>query len=803
MHKFILSVIIMSLCFESFGQSEGISGKIVDEQQQALAYVIVFLKKSSDSTIYKVETTNEAGSFQFTGVQEGSYLLKAEFLGYKPFQKEINFKMADGNRNEGTLQMVTETKELQAVNIVAEKPFIEHQADKTVVNIENSIIQTGSSLLEVMEKLPGVMVDQDARISLRGKQGVIIMMDGKPSTLAGQDLANWLRGMPSANIQKIELITNPSAKWDAAGNAGIINIISKRNRQEGYNGNISATYGQGVYAKYNASFHFSYKRDKINFFTQMSYANRKGFNHLVIDRKFYDGEEVISRFQNNNYIVFPFNTYSPRIGLDYFITPKTTISFLGAGVANLFNPSADNISTVTGQNGVAVGSFDFTNRSRDRYYNAEGNVQIQHKFDSLGQDLTVHLDYGKYWNNTYQLFTSIYTDGASGDRETSYLVNRPIGDLQLYSMKADYSKPLGKDLNFEAGVKTSLVDSDKNMQFFQRVDGTEIFDSLRSSHFLYSENINAAYINFNKKISKFSLQAGLRAEHTLANGTQVLNGQTFDRNYTQIFPTAYVEYEISEKHRINVNAGRRIDRPHYEQMNPFRRLIDANTFSEGNPFLQPQLTYVSEIGYSFANEIFVNFNYHHTLNNILDVLIQDAVTQNTNQTVVNLGQLDYYSLNVTYSKKLMKWWRTNTTFLSFLPKYKGTVNDFNINQGAPSFHFNTQNTFNIVEGLTMECSFQYNHRNLHAVTIIRPNSNFSIGFQKTILKKQGTITFNFTDIFWNAFPSGLTEWATVREDWTATRDTRVINLGFSYKFGKGQAGRMRRDTGADEEKGRM
>src|SRR5690606_36345589 len=182
--------------------------------------------------------------------------------------------------------------------------------------------------------------------------------------------------------------------------------------------------------------------------------------------------------------------------------------------------------------------------------------------------------------------------------------------------------------------------------------------SLRSSHFLYSENINAAYINFNKKISKFNLQAGLRAEQTIAQGTQVLTGQHFDRNYMQIFPTAYVEYEISEKHRINLNAGRRIDRPHYEQMNPFRRLIDANTFSEGNPFLQPQLTYVTELGYSWANEVFVTFNYHHTINNIMDVLIQDPVTQTTNQTVVNLGLFDYLSLNINYSKKLAKWWRS-------------------------------------------------------------------------------------------------------------------------------------------------
>lgn len=784
-------------------QNSSIKATILDEEHQPVPYVTVFLKHAQDSTLYKGEMTNEAGEINFQNIKSGSFYIQISYLGYQTLKKSDLFVPDSATQiHLGEIILEKQSQQLEGVVVQAEKPFIEKQADKTVVNIENSIIQTGSSIMEVLEKLPGVMVDQDGNVRMRGKQGVRILIDGKPSTLSGQDLVSMLKGLTSSNIQKIELITNPSAKWDASGNAGIINIITKKNKRDGFNGHVNLSYGQGRYSKYNTSFSLNYKKNKFNFFCNYSYANRKAFNHLMIDRKFYNQDTLKTTFITDNYMVFPFNTHSGRLGADYFISPKTSISVLASGVSNDFNPTTISHSDIYGSGNEKVSSYNFTENSIDKFYNSELNTQIQHKFDSTGQELNINLDYGRYWSNTHQLFTTINKDESSNIYSTSYLVSQQIGALNLYSFKADYSKPLKHDIVFESGIKSSLVESDRNMEFYNRINNMDIFDSARSSHFIYKENINAGYLNLLKKFKKVDIQAGLRAEQTLAHGVQKLNGKNFNRNYLQVFPTLYIDYHINEQHNLNVNLGRRIDRPHYEQMNPFKRLIDATTYSEGNPYLLPQLTYNSELSYSYKNTFFINLNYSYTYNNITDVLVQDAATKTTNQTVVNLNTLNYFSIDISYSKRLTKWWKTNTNILSYYPMFKGSINNYYINQGKPSFYINSGNNFSITDGLSAECNFQYNHQNLYGVTLDRTTYNLSVGIQKSILKKQGTITVNLTDIFWKAYPWGITNFGNVTEHWIAKRDTRVLTIAFSYKFGKGQT-KIRRNTGADTEKSRM
>jgi hypothetical protein len=795
----------MSLaCTSLLGQTKSIKGIIADEENKAVPFATVILKNSADSSLYKGEVTNDLGEFTIQDLKDGNYYLQVQSVGFTTLRKgDLVINDNTPSIDMGRIQLFKNTKELGTVTIQAEKPFIERQADKTVVNIENSIVQTGSSIMEVMEKLPGVLVDQDGNIRLRGKQGVIIMIDGKPATLSGPDLANMLRGMPSSNIQKIEIITNPSAKWDAAGNAGIINIVMKKNKIQGYNGNVSAGYGQGRYAKYNTAFSFSYKKDWYNLFVNYGYSNRKGFNNLTLNRKFYENDTLRTTFETNNYIIFPFSTHAPRIGADFYLSKSTTLSLLTSGVSNHFDPSANNHSDIFAGNNEKVTSYDFINDSHDKFYNYQANAQLRHRLDTLGQEITMDLDYGKYWNNTDQLFTTIFRDEASGMYTTNYLAGQQDGSLYLYSAKIDYTKPFKKDLTMEAGLKSSLVNSDKDMKFFNRINDVDHFDTARSSHFLYSENINAAYVSFNKKIKDLILQAGLRAEHTMANGEQKLNGETFKRNYVQVFPTVFIDYKMNEKHGINLSLGRRIDRPGYDQMNPYRRLIDAYTYSEGNPYLLPQLTYNAELSYSFKNTFFVTASYNYTTDNITDILIQDAATKTTVQAVRNLDEVNYYSLGLTYSKRMTKWWKTNTNVQSYLGKFTGTVNNYQIDQGKPSFDVSSNNSFSIMDGLSMECNLQYNNRNLYGVTLMNTTYNLSLGVQKSVMQKKGSITVNFTDILWTAYPSGVTVFGNVTEHWKSKRDTRVLNVSFSYKFGKGNAGKMRKDTGADDEKKRI
>ncbi|MBK6397433.1 MAG: outer membrane beta-barrel protein [Bacteroidetes bacterium] len=799
------SFLICIFCFLQLivsAQNSQISGRVLDENNSPVPYVSVLLKNLTDSILLKGELTNESGEFVFQNLTAGSFFIVIKSPGYLPFESE-SIVLSGVNKNDaGNIILKNSVKDLKAVTIDAERPFIEREADKLVVNVENSIINTGSSVLEVFEKLPGVLVDQDGNIRIRGKQGVIVVIDGKPSALSGQDLLNMLRGMSSSNVQKIEIITNPSAKWDASGSSGVLNIIMKKNKLNGYNGSLSFNYGQGRYPKITPSLSLNYKKDKLNLFFNYSYSDRKGFNNLLINRKFYTDGMLNETFLTNNYILMKFSTHNPRIGLDYSISKKTTVSFLVSGLRNIFKSETDNHTNIFDSANTIVSNLQFSQQSEFESKNYEINSQINHNIDTLGQNLIINLDFGSYNNNSIQNFSTLRTDFTSNTSEIFRLYSDQKGELELYSAKVDYSKPLKNDFNLEAGIKSSLVKSDKDMKFFNQGNNSELFDSSRSSHFIYDENINAAYLSIKRKFKSLIVQVGLRAEQTLATGIQKLNNVSFDRDYFQIFPTVYLDYTTG-KHNINMNLGRRINRPAYEQMNPFKRLIDFTTYSEGNPYLSPELTYVSELSYSYDNTYFVVFNYNRTTDNITDVLIQDAASRTTIQSVVNLYEVNYFGIDLTYSKRISKLWKTNINFQGFDFNFAGTVNNFKIDQGEPTFAFNCDNSLTITQNTSAELGIRFNYKNLYGVTLMRNSWNLSAGVKQFVFQKRGSITLNVTDAFWKSYPRGLTQFGDVTEDWTSIRDTRVVNLGITYNFGKGKAGRMRRNTGADEEKQRI
>lgn len=803
--KQLLILSISLLSFFGYGTKNFngiIKGALTDEKNQAIPFATLMLKSANDSALYKGELTNENGMFSFENIKEGNYFIEIKTIGFEKFTSSvITVSEQTPSTDLGTLNLKSNAQNLEAVMVTTNRPFIERQIDRTVVNIENSLIHSGSSILDVMEKLPAVQVNQDGQISLKGKSGLIIMIDGKPTGMSGQDLANMLKGMSSSNVQKIEIITNPSAKYDAAGNAGIINIIMKKNRREGLSGGVNGSYGQGRYEKMNAGFNLAFKNTKFNLFANYTFSHRKGFNNLVLTRKFYNGDTLNTVFDTYNYILFPFNSHNLRMGSDLYLSKKTTFSILASGVNTQFNPVADNHTNILDGNNNIVNSYDFKNRSIDKFHNYSINTELKHQFDSTGKELIVDLDYAAYGNNADQKFTTTLNDANGTYLNENLLVGDQDGSLSIYAAKADYSGPFKSGAKLEAGLKSSYVEANSNVRFYNKVNEDLIFDSTRSNHFIYSENINAAYVNYSKEFKKLSIQLGLRTEHTNANGKQIITAQTFHRNYIQLFPSVFFDYKLNEKHSLNLSLSRRIDRPAYQQMNPFRKLIDATTYAEGNPYLLPQISYNSELTYTYFNTIFLTLGYSYTTDNITDVLVQDGEKRVTVQTVANLAEVHSYNINLVFTKKLTKWWTTNTSLFSYYSLYNGTVNNYSFNQGWPSFTFNTSNSFPLAKGLSAELSFIYNHTSLYGVTLINPNYNLTVGLQQSILKKRGSITINFSDILWRAWPSGVTDFGNVNENWKAVRDTRILNISFTYRFGKSQA-KMRRNTGADDEKKR-
>lgn len=797
--SFLLVFLSTFLHAQNFDRGE-IKGVVTSDGKAPVEYATVLLKNATDSSLYKGDLTGADGVFQFAKINAGTYFLEINSTGFtKQVISSIKISETDSLHDLGAVSLTTQT--LGGVTISADKPFIEHQADRTVVNIENSTVHAGTTVSEVMEKLPGVQVSQDGTISLKGKSGVIVMIDNRPVMLSGDELANLLRGMPSSGVQKIEIITNPPARYDAAGNAGIINIVTKKNRREGISGSVTAGYGQGQYEKYNGSISLGWKNKKCNLLFNYSYAHNMKFNDIYVTRKLLDHDTTTAFYNTHTWLTAPLETHNPRASADFYLSPKTTLSVLATAAPmslDIFTRSHTNISNSSEQ---PTGSYDFDNRSYGNWSNYAFNTELRHDLDTNGSQISGDLDYARYWSGTKQDYTTLTNDAVGNLVNNALSVSDQRGNLFIYAAKVDYTQMLKNHMRFEAGAKSSLVNTDNDSRFYAVSGNEQQLDSSRSNHFLYNENINAAYLNWNREMEKWTLQFGLRAEQTVADGEQVYTGQTFTRRYAQLFPSAFFNYQLNKKHALNLSFGRRVDRPAYQQMNPYRLVIDATSYKMGNPYLRPEIGYNSELTWSYDNMLSITAGYSLSTDVITEVIIREANTYNTMQTTVNLSHTNYYNLNISYTKKLFPWWTTNTSIFSYYAVYAGTINNHQLSGGTPYVNISTNNSIPFAEGWSAECSYYWTNKFFYGISTYLPAGNLVLGVQKTLFQKRGSVTLNATDVLLTNYTRLMTQLSDIDESWTVHRDLRVVTLSFSYRFGKGST-RIRRNTGADDEKKR-
>jgi hypothetical protein len=700
---------------------------------------------------------------------------------------------------------------MQGVTVTAKKPFIQKLADRIVVNVDNSIVSAGSSALDVLERSPGVTVDQNDAISLRGRAGVIIMIDGKPTPMSGADLANYLRGLPSNAIERIDIITNPSAKYDAAGNSGIIDIRMKKDQRMGTNGTLTAGYGQGVYPKANTGFTFNHRNKKLNFFGNYNYAYRENLNHLIINRNFYDDGVFMGSDDKDNYAWMPFNSHTARLGADFFPSKKTIIGFVINGSFNRFKRNATITTDVTNAQYQPDFRFVTIGTNRDHFENAVVNFNIKHSFDSTGKEITADFDYGSFDSKSLtRTASSFYNLNGTPKRPDDILDGDQTGDLNFKTAKVDYSNPF-KGGKFEIGYKFSLVNSDNDAKFFNVLPSGTVVDATKTNRFFYEEFNNAGYINFSREYKKFDYQLGLRGEQTNIHTRQVKGDRKSKNDYFKLFPSAFFNYHLKEDKTLGVSVSRRIDRPSYSQLNPFLFQIDATIYGTGEPMLKPQMTWSYEMNYTVKNLNFT-LGYSHTtdpqnivLSKILDVIpnFEIAPDQDSNITVqipVNLKTSDYVGLSSTLPIRINKWWNTINTFNIYYDHYNGDLGGSQLDNGAPAANIRTNNTFTFQKGWTAELNANLNTGGRSGYMVLQPQWGLSVGGQKTVLKGKGTVRLNVTDIFWTNRPKAKVEYeGSYIENWHAFRESRVANLSFTYRFGNNKVQQARRRTTASEE----
>lgn len=806
----LLTAFLLAFNPFTFAQTGKISGNIIDGgDQKIIDAATISLLQAKDSSLVKLSLTDKEGHFSFENVKIGKYVVMASSIGHRKVYSPV-LTIADGSTiSAGTLKLITQTTTLQTVTVDTKKPYIERQIDKTVLNVDALISNAGSTAMEVLEKAPGVSVDKDGNISLKGKQGVIIMMDGKPAYLSGSQLANFLKSMPSSAIEQIEIMTNPSAKYDASGNSGIINLRTRKNKMLGFNGSYSASYIQGVYPKYSTSINLNYRQGKVNLFGNYSYSKRIGFEELSINRIFRNNltNVVETIFDQSSFMKNDGESHNAKAGLDFYADKKTTFGIVLSGYLNPRTNEGVNTTLLKNKNNGVDSILYATNNEKARYTNFGTNFNFRHVFDSTNKEITADLDYRVYSQSSNQYFTNNYLNADfSKRRNGSELRGNLPSDIKIYSGKIDYTMPLKKGAKFEAGIKSSYVTTDNDARYENNSGSGFTTDYGKTNHFIYKENINAAYLNFNRQFKKWGVQTGLRMENTIANGHQLGNAlrpdSSFKRNYTNFFPTVYLNYQANKNNNFNLNFGRRIDRPSYQDLNPFYYFLDEYTYKVGNTLLRPQFTNSIEFSHTYKGFLTTTLNYSETTDVFADALDQINAERKTFISQKNIATRKNLGLAVSANFPVSKVWSANIYTNVFNNKYYGTLNTGILDVNATMFMANISNQFKFKKGWSAELSGFYRSKGIEGQLLTNPMWQATTAVQKLILKTNGTLKLSVSDIFYTQKFSGSVKYQDIDVKINSVNDSRRATLTFLYRFGKpikNQPQRRRTGGTTDEE----
>ncbi|RSK33271.1 TonB-dependent receptor [Hymenobacter metallilatus] len=801
-------ILALSLLSSTPALAQSLDGRVKSATGVPVEFATVVLHRATDSVAIKTEFSDEKGAFHFEQ-SAGRYLVSAAQVGFgRAWAGPLDLVAGSPVRAlEITLQPSTATA-LREVTITGQRPTFEREADRTIVHVEGSTLAAGNTSLDVLRRSPGVTVDGNDNLALRGKQGLLVLIDGKRQPMTGTELADYLRALPAEQLKSIELITNPPAKYDAQGGAGIIAINLKKDQRIGTNGSLNTSYGRTQYNKYNTGLSLNHRQQKYNLFGSYTYTDRAGEPRLTIYRDFYRpgaspdaGRQLIQVTDQANRSPFQLRSHSWKAGIDYNLTERTVLGGALTGLANRNEQRGRNSTTINDLLRNQTQQYNSANYRLGRTPNAAGNLSFRHTFrDTMGtRELTADADYARYRTSRDQRLETRF-NGAEQVGEV--ITGDQQGTLTIQSAKVDYTQFLSKQLRLDAGAKTSLVSADNDVQFF--TDGA--LDRNRSNRFRYDENINAGYLNLNYTQPKFTLQAGLRGEQTNAEGRQDVAqpGQLpdFSRHYFQLFPSAALKRVFSDKHETSLSLSRRIDRPSYGQLNPFRVIIDKTTSGAGNPNLRPQTSYNLELTHTFRQKYNLGLSYSLTNLPLISV-VQPETDSTVVSTTQNLSRQHYYALTLTVPVEVAKWWTMYNNAVFYYSRFEGSLAGTDLNRGQGSFTLTTNHTFTLGKGWSAELNADYQARDIYGFLKVRPNGEVNAGVQKTFWNRKATLKLSMADIFFTSPIHAVSEYDTYVERFYQRQDSRQGTLTFTYRFGNDKlAPAKRRGGGAEDEKRR-
>lgn len=797
---FLFTVLFLDAKAQNNGK---ISGALFNEKDKSISASII-LKSLKDSTFSKTTVSDGKGKFFFDNLPAGQYTININAIGFKTITEKADISNSRPTIDK-TYNMIASDNDLGSVNISGKKPLIKRFSDKTVMDLENSITSTGNTALEVLAKMPGVSVNQDGVISVKGKSGVNVLIDGKSTYLSNEQLATRLRSLNSNELKSIELIANPSAKYDAEGNAGVLNLKLKKNTGLGTNGNIDSGFGYGKNPKSNGGISLNHRNKTFNVFGDFSNNNNKYQEDLDIKRITNDGVSNTFFHQYNTQIRSAHNN-NYKAGIDYFINEKNTMGFLTTGYFNNGHDSSNGITDIGTSFSKIDSSIIADNPSTNTYRNQAYNLNYKSVLDTMGQEFSVDLDYAKYRSQEYTVYNN-YFSTTNGSQNKGPLTFRNLTPslIKIKAVKIDYALPFNVKTKLDVGLKSSWVSTDNDFQFENFVASQWQNDIGRSNRFIYDENINAAYSNFKHDFETTSIEIGLRVEQTNSKGNSVNEQKTVKRHYFDFFPSFSVNQTLSENNELGFSYSRRIERPDYKSLNPFVYFVDLYTFSEGNPFLNPEYTNAFQLSYNYKKELNITLGYSITNDLIIDVLLPDDAKKSLFQTVQNLDKQYSYDLTVGYPTTISKFWDMENTITSTFNQIRSSdLGGNNYDRKKVNLTLNSNHNFNVNPTLSAELSGEFVSAQIYGTYAIKPYYGIDFGLKKSFAVKKLALKFALNDVLNSRKARIGSALSGLNYNLSQKQESRIFRLSLNYTFGSNTIKAVReRKTSVTDEEGRI
>ncbi|ANE49978.1 outer membrane beta-barrel family protein [Flavisolibacter tropicus] len=775
---------------------------VLNDKKVALQGATVYLL-TVDSVAIQTETVNADGTTEFSDINLGTYRVKATSSGH-----EDGFsRWLDLQKNTSVIDtIILQPKAglLTGVTVVSKKPFVQFLPDKTVINPEANITNAGATVMDVLEKSPGLTIGKDGSIIMKGKPAVTVLIDGKPIQLSGADLQAYLSGISASQVAAIELIENPGAKYDASGNAGIINIKTKTNNQRGFNGSLNLSVGQGVYSKTGNTLNLNYRQGKINGFLNYGIRANTEFQDIWTLRTYFDNQgEDSALLEQPNFGKNRASAHNLKTGLDFFVSNRTTLGLVFTG--GLFNRNGSFSSDINwmDKNYIIDSTINTLGENTTEFKRGGVNFNGRHQINKT-TELSFDVDYVNFnIDNDQHYQTQLLIPGSP---VLTTKGNTP-SKLDIVTLKVDYAKRF-KTILLETGLKTAVNKTDNLAEYFYLDNNNWRPDLSRTNHFLYNEKISAAYASADAEKGKWHGQAGLRYEFTSYKahqlGNAVVKDSAFKRTYGSLFPTAFVSYQADSNNTLTIRAGRRIDRPPFQNLNPFLRILNKYTYESGNPFIKPQYTWNVALAHTYKEKLTTELSYGYLRDYFSQIFIIDSNSSNENKNIIiytrgNVGSFQNFSVSETYQVPVTKWWNM-TAVAIFNHKIINGVVWAPITVKISQLNVSLNNQFQFKKGWGAEISGFYQTKSqIDLQEWLKPQGELNLGVSKQVLKGKGSLKLSIRDITYFQNYSGYSTFENAHEPFRIKWDTRVARLSFSWRFGKTMKAVRRSEGGATDE----